>query len=264
MTKIKLWISDIDGTLIDYNGNCTPQMKEIIKEASLKNVKVVLATGRMYMGAYHAQKFFNLKTPVVCYQGAIVRDENNVLWQAPLKNEIVLEIIKYFRKKKIHTHIYNDDVLYIEDDNKRIMDEYCKGRGTTYKVLNSFDDLKLNCIPKMLAVIEDKTLMEEVKGELKEKYKGILTIVQSASSYLEVTDIKASKGEALEFLKEYWNLKDDEVLASGDQDNDVDMLKRAGIKVSVGSNSQKILEIADFKCKNVESNELVDLVRKFI
>ena len=182
-------------------------MQNIIEKASKKGVKVVLATGRMYMGAYHALKRFNLNTPVVCYQGAIIRDEKEILFKRPLDNKIVIEIIEYLRKKNIHTHIYNDDILYVEDDNKRIMEDYCKGRGTTYKVVESFSGIKLNIVPKVLAVIEDKTLMNEVKRELKEKYNGVLTIVQSAACYLEITDIKASKGEALEFLKQYWNIK---------------------------------------------------------
>lgn len=264
MTKIKLWISDIDGTLINYDGSCTNEMKNVIKKANDCGVKVVLATGRMYAGAKFAADFFNLNTPVVCYQGAIVRDENKILWKSPVKNAFVKEIVAYLRNKKIHTHIYNDDILYVEDDNKRIMDEYCNGRGTTYKTLNSFDELNLNIVPKVLAVIEENKLMREVKFELKQKYKGMLNIVQSAKNYLEITDIGASKGEALKFLKSYWNLKDDEILASGDQDNDIEMLKQAGIKACVGFNSEQIRKVAEFKLNSVSSNELVKLVERYL
>ena len=91
-----------------------------------------------------------------------------------------------------------------------------------------------------------------------------MTIVQSSKIYLEITDLNATKGNALNFLKEYWNLKDEEVLASGDQDNDIDMLLKAGIKVCVGNNSQKLKEISDYQCKDVNSNELVDLIEDFL
>ena len=165
------------------------------------------------MGAEYAAKKFNLNTPVVCYQGAVVRTKNEILWQATINNNIATEIVDYLRKKNIHTHIYNDDTLYVEDDNKRIMDEYCNGRGTTYKYIKSFNELSFKNIPKILGVIENDVEMQKIKKELKEKYKGILTIVQSAKNYLEITDIKASKGSALNFLKKYWNLSDDEVIA---------------------------------------------------
>ncbi len=264
MTKIKLWISDIDGTLMNYDGSCTKEMMSTIENVKNKGVKIVIATGRMFMGAQHAAKRFNLDTPVVCYQGAVVRTKEEILWQAPIKNYLVPEIIKYLRKNKIHTHIYNNDTLYIEDNNKRIMDEYCNGRGTTYKCVEDFLKLKLNNIPKILGVIEDDLKMQEIKQELKEKYKGILTIVQSAKNYLEITDINASKGSALNFLKKYWNLSNDEVLASGDQDNDIELLKNAGIKICVGNDSQELSKIAQYHCKSVNSNELVKYIEEFI
>lgn len=263
VAKIKLWISDIDGTLMNYDGSVTDRMKELINKINKTDIKFVLATGRMFMGANHARKQFNLTTPVVCYQGAVVRTEDEILWQAPVKNELVPEIIDYLRKKKIHTHLYCFDNLYVEDDDKRIMDEYCNGRGTTYKVVN-FDEINYKDVPKILAVIEDKNLMNKTKEELSEKYKGILTIVQSTKTYLEITDLKASKGEALKFLKQYWNLKDNDVLASGDQDNDIDMLTQAYCRVCVGHNSQKLAEVANYHSDSVNSNELVDIVEGLI
>lgn len=263
MTKIKLWISDIDGTLMNYDGTYTEKMKNVIEKMKKSDKKFVLATGRMFMGADFVAQKFGLNTPIVCYQGAVVRTKDEVLWSSPVNNRIAREIISYLRDKKIHTHIYNDDILYVEDDNKKIMSAYCDGRGTTYEVLN-FDKINLGCVAKILAVIEDSALMQEVKKELSEKYQGILTIVQSSKIYLEITDKNASKGNALNFLKEYWNLSDDEVLASGDQDNDIDLLAKAGVRVCVGSNSEKMRQIAQYHCKDVNSDELPDLIERLI
>ena len=126
MTKIKLWISDIDGTLMNYDGSYTPRMKELIEKIKKSDTKLVLATGRMFMGAEFVANKFNLNTPIVCYQGAVVRTKDKILWQSPIKNDVAIEIIKYLKEKNIHTHVYNNDILYVEDDNKKIMSEYCK------------------------------------------------------------------------------------------------------------------------------------------
>ena len=263
MTKIKLWISDIDGTLMNYDGSFTKRMKEVIDRINKSEVKLILATGRMFMGAEFVAKKFNLNNPIICYQGAVVRTKDEILWQAPVDLKITKEIIEFLREKNIHTHIYNNDVLYVEDDNKRIMSEYCDNRGTTYEVVN-FDDIKLENVPKILAVIEDKVLMQQIKQELSEKYKDVLTIVQSSPKYLEINDKNASKGNALNFLKEYYNVSTQEILASGDQDNDIEMLKNAGIKVVVGQNSPELLKIATHKCKSVDSDELPELIEGFV
>ena len=261
MSKIKLWITDIDGTIINYDGSSTERMRDLIRKV---NKKIVLATGRMFMGASYAAETFNIDNPVVCYQGAVVRTKDKILWQAPIKDELVFEIIKYLKDYNIHTHLYCNDILYIEDDNKRIMESYCHGRGTTYKVVKDFNEVKIKDIPKILGVIEDENLMNKVKAELSEKYKNVLTIVQSAKTYLEITDIKASKGYALDFLKEYWNLSDDEVIASGDQENDIDMLLHAGIRISVGNSSEKLKKAATYHCKSVDSDELVDIIERLM
>ncbi len=263
MTKIKLWISDIDGTLVDYDGYCSDKMRKTIEKVNNSDTKLILATGRMFMGADYAASKFDLKNPVVCYQGAVVRTKDEVLWESLIDNDLVREIINYLRKRKIHTHVYNEDILYIEDDNKNIMNAYCQGRGTVYEVVN-FDEIKLKNVPKILGVIEDKKIMQEIKQELIEKYGHILTIVQSSPIYLEINDKNASKGSALNFLKKYYNLNTDETLATGDQDNDIDMLKNAGVKISVGTNSSELLKIADYNCKSVRSDELCELIERFI
>ena len=144
MTKIKLWISDIDGTLMNYDSSYTPKMKSTIDEINKGETKLVLATGRMFMGADFVAKKFNINNPVICYQGAVVRTRDEILWQRPIKNELLEEIINYLREKNIHTHVYNNDILYVEDDNKKIMSEYCDNRGTTYIVVEDFLKLNLN------------------------------------------------------------------------------------------------------------------------
>lgn len=264
MTKIKLWVSDIDGTLMNYDSSYTPRMGKLIEKINKSDCKLVLATGRMFMGADFAARKFNLNNPVICYQGAVVRTRDEILWQKPIKNEIALEIIQYLKEKNIHTHVYNNDTLYVEDDDKKIMYDYCNNRGTTYTVVNDFSELKLNGVPKILAVILKPELMKEIKADLSKKYEGVLTIVQSSKIYLEINDIEASKGKALDFLKSYWNLDDSEVIASGDQDNDIELLEHAGIRVCVGDNSEKLKNIATYHCKSVNSDELVDLIERLV
>lgn len=264
MSKIKLWATDIDGTIMNYDGSYTSKMAELIENIQKQDVKFVLATGRMYMGAEYVAKKFNVQNPVICYQGAMVRQADNILWHAPVDKEMSCEIIEYLSSKNIHTHVYDNDVLYVEDDNKEIMSAYCDNRGTTYCVVENFLDLPLDSVSKILAVIYDNNLMQEVKAELQKKYEGVLTIVQSSKWYLEITDIKASKGAALQFLKDYWGFDDSEVLASGDQDNDIELLKSAGIRVCVGDSSSELLKIAHYCAKDVDSDELVEIVKRYL
>ena len=179
-------------------------------------------------------------------------------------NSFAKEVIETSRKKGFHLNLYNDDVLIVEDDNKKFMEDYTKGRHTTYKVVNSFDEVKLNVVSKLLAIVYDEDELLKLQEEMKEQFKGRLTIVRSHKYYLEFTDPKATKGEALKFLSNYWGIKKEEIMASGDQDNDLDMLQNAGIKIAMGNASPKLKEIADFICPTINEDGLSFAIEKYI
>ena len=143
MGAIKLWITDIDGTILDETNVFSKRVLETIEKVKKSDTKMVVATGRMFNGAKGVADFLGLDTPVVCYQGAMVKLGDKILHQAPVKEELTRDVIKVLREKNIHTNLYNNDELIVEDDNKKIMSDYCQGRFTTYRAVDSFDNVEL-------------------------------------------------------------------------------------------------------------------------
>ncbi len=257
-------VTDIDGTLLKNDCSAGKKTFETVEKIKNKGVKVVLASGRMFDGVFPVRNQFNLDTPVICYQGAMVRDENGTLWQASVDVDMAWDVINFLRSKKIHTNLYNNDKLYVEDDNKKIMDDYCRGRFITYTPVKSFNELTLKNISKLLAVIYDEDKMLEIQKELKGRYDSQLTIVRSHKYYCEITNTNATKGHAAKFLMKHWGIKKDEVMAAGDQDNDYEMLKCAGVKIAMQNASAKLKTIADYICPPVDEEGLVCAMEKYI
>ncbi len=264
MGKIKLWITDIDGTILDETNVFSPRVLETIEKVKKSDTKMVVATGRMFDGAKGVADFLGLDTPVVCYQGAMVKLGDKILHNAPVENNLARDVIEVLRKKNIHTNLYNNDELIVEDDNKKIMNDYCQGRFTTYKAVKTFNDVELKNVYKLLAIVYDENKMQALIKYMNERYRGVLCIVRSHKYYMEITDPNATKGAALNFLKDYWNIKQNEVLATGDQDNDYEMLKNAGIKVAMENASLKLKEIADYICPNVKKDGVCKAVERYI
>ncbi len=261
---IKLLITDIDGTVLNEKCEYTPKLKNLFQEITKKGVKVVLATGRMFMGADPVREELGLNTPVVCYQGAMIREKDNILYEKSVSSDIVKEIIKISREKNFHLNLYNNDKLIVEDDNKLFMKDYTNGRHTTYTVVNSFDEVKLGVVSKLLAIVYDERELLNLRDEMQERFKNKLAVVRSHKYYLEFTDKNATKGSALNFLKEYWGIKKEEVMASGDQDNDFEMLKNAGIKIAMGNASEKLKSIADYVCPPINEDGLSNAIERYI
>ena len=130
--------------------------------------------------------------------------------------------------------------------------------------VKSFDEVELKSVHKLLAVVYDEDKMQELIKDMTERYKGVLCIVRSNKYYMEITDPNATKGAALNFLKDYWGIKKEEILATGDQDNDYEMLKNAGIKVAMGNASKKLKEIADIICPDVKEDGVCEIIERYI
>lgn len=260
--RIKMIVTDIDGTVLNCKNECGEKLRSTLDKIRERGVKVVLATGRMYEGAYPVAEQIGLKTPIICCQGSEVRHYDKVLWQRPLKNEYVREVIQILRDKNIHTNLYNDGLLIVEDE--RYMDYYCHGRFVTYELVDSLDNVKLGKVGKLLATIMKEEQMQSLIKELNEKYKGKLSVVRSHKHFCEITDIEATKGNALCFLAEYYGISPEEVMASGDQDNDYEMIKAAGIGVAMGNASKKLKEAADYICPCIDEDGLAEAIERFV
>ena len=98
----------------------------------------------------------------------------------------------------------------------------------------------------------------------KKKYKEELYIVRSTPFFCEVGNPKANKGTGINFLANIYGIKKEEIMAIGDQDNDIEMLLASGIKVAMGNATEGLKNIADFITETVENDGVVVAVNKYI
>jgi len=263
---IKMVATDIDGTILDWSlGGFTPAVKNCIKNLTNNGVKVVLVTGRMHESARVMADELGLKTPIVSYQGGMIKDncENGkVYYRKDLDVKKAKEIINWARKNNIHINLYMDDILYVENDND-IIKKYTGVRYVNYKVC-SFDDLEIKNVNKVLAIdYSDADKVTKWVEYLSKKYPE-LYIVKSTPYFCEVSNIDAKKSRAVEFLCKEWAIKKEEVLTIGDQNNDIELLKAGGIKVAMGNGTPELKECADFITDTVQNDGFVKAVEKFI
>ena len=165
---IKMIATDIDGTILNWNGEFSPKVIKCIQNLTENGIKVVLVTGRMHSSTTPIAKKLGLDTPVVSYQGGLVKDmNNNTLYQKDLPVNLAKEIIKWAKENNIHINLYIDDKLYVEKDCESIQ-RYIKGKFVDYTVC-SFDKLEIKDVNKILAI--DYNDADKVTGWVKELSK---------------------------------------------------------------------------------------------
>lgn len=259
---IKLIATDIDGTILKHNYEFTQEVKDCIKKLTEYGIKVVLVTGRMYSATLHIIKELGLETPISSYHGGLIKYKGKTIYEKNLNSEDAKEIINWAKKNNIHINLYLNDELYVEEDNLTIQ-RYIK-QGISKFNIKPFDQVKLEKINKIVLIdFEDESKVTMWRDYLATNYSN-LHIVKSTPHFCEVCHSLAKKSDAVDFLREYWKFKKEEVLTIGDQNNDIDLLKAGGIKVAMGNATDELKALADYVTDTVNNNGFVKAVEKFI
>lgn len=262
MSKIKLIATDIDGTILKYNFEFNKEVKDYIKKLTQDDVKVVLVTGRMHTATDYIAEELGLDTPIVSYQGGLIKHKEETLYERHLDPKIAKEIIYWAKKNDVHLNLYMDDELYVEKDDA-IVRRYTGERSAGF-IVKSFENLKLAKINKMLAIdFEDENKVTMWKDYLATKYED-LHIVKSTPYFCEICHEEATKACAVNFLKKYWALEKEEIMTIGDQNNDIELLSAGGIKVAMGNATEELKAVADYITDTVNHNGFVTAVERFV
>lgn len=259
---IKLIATDIDGTILIPEGNFTEGVKNCIKNLSQKGIKVVLVTGRMNAAAELIAKDLGLETPVISYQGGLVKYHGETLYERYLTEAQTNKILNWAKDKKIHINLYNDDILYSEKKCPEI-ERYCNNLHTKYEI-KPFCEIKKEKINKLLAIdYNHPQKIDQFEKELPNIFPE-LYIVKSTPYFLEFSNKEASKYCAVKFLQKYWDIDETETLTIGDQNNDIALLKAGGIKIAMGNATDELKSIANYITDTVYNDGFVKAVEKFV
>jgi Cof subfamily protein (haloacid dehalogenase superfamily) len=266
--KIKCIASDMDGTLLSGAHVISDENKEAILAAQAQGIEFVVATGRSYEEAEFALKEAGIECSFICVNGAEVRSsEGKIIGQNPIAKAEAIEIAQLLHEMGVYFEVYTDHGTYTNDREKGlelIVDIFLSinpGLDRNYvkeeskkrfdeghiHVVENYDELfegEKHQILKLLAFSFDDEKLEgasKVLGELSS-----IAISSSAKGNLEITNVNAQKGIALEQFVEKRGITLAETMALGDNFNDVSMFKRVGRAVAMGNAAEEIKSLCDY------------------
>lgn len=264
--EIKLIALDIDGTIMDKNFNISDQIKNTIQKAMNQGIYVLIATGRMYSATVPIAKYLNLKTPLIVYQGSLIQEFYNsekVLMHHTLPKDISLQVVNDLRNYGVQINAYMNDNLYAENISP-ILYEYASKRNIPIYNVDNFTNLEKFKPTKILGLDYDTTLVDKIKNELKEKYKGIINITKSTVNFCEFVNKECSKANSILFLAKKWGIDKSQIMAIGDQENDKEMLDIAEIGVAMANGDNELKAMADYVTDTVDNNGAAVAIEKFV
>ncbi len=260
---IKMVVVDIDGTILSQNCKISDKLKKHVKCLIENDIKVVIATGRMHCSAKQIAKELGTDAPIISYQGGLIIDKNNnTLWAKYCDQKLAREVVERLREEDFHINIYIDDNLIAENHSQYIKD-YAEGKYIKYEIVESLNNVDFQNLNKILAIDYDTQRIDSIIKKLSDIYKESLYIVKSTPYFCEVSHPEATKGNGIRFLAQQWGIDQEEIMAIGDQDNDIEMLLAAGVRVAMGNATENLKEVSNFITKTVDEDGVVHAINKF-
>lgn len=268
----KLVAIDMDGTLLNSQGEVSDRTRRAIYEAGKKGIYIVLATGRILKSALNHSIELNINKPIISSNGAVIADENkNIIYERPMKSKAVEAISNIGTSENIYYHFYGKDVFYSNVYIEEVLSFY-----NTEKSRKEGNDIKLNIFKDISEVINDRNasvykflfLDEDRKklDRLKYQLEGIddISICTSWGNNLEVMDKEVSKGNSLKYLCDSLNISSKEVIAIGDNENDISMLDYAGLGVAMENGVDIVRSMADLITSTNDKDGVAKVIEEFI
>lgn len=240
----KLVAIDLDGTLLNMDKEISERNKKVISSAIQKGIKIVVCSGRVYTGARLYAKQLGSKDPVIACNGAIITEhlDGEVLYLNNLNTEDCLKINEVCQKHGVYYHVYAGDTMLTEKLGFTSKKYYERNRAlpaedrVDIEIVGSMAE-KLKSIPgkvlKFVVVSDDPELLKTVRNDMMQ----IESVDLMSSNYdnFEVMNKGVSKGAALERLSQFLKIPAGEMMAIGDNENDVSMFEYAGLSIAMGN-----------------------------
>lgn len=276
----KLITIDLDGTLLNRYGEVTEYTKDIIKKATNKGVLVVLASGRISESVLTIAKEIGADKYYISGNGSVLYDmqKDEILYENYLTKEKVLEIIELCDKNSIYYNIYTENAVLAKSLNYNVAFynyENTKKSSDKKTDINIVEDMynyiknsNLNKFLKITICDENKIVFSSILRKIKnisdidvlevshmsqKKIKTGTKEVEVGYFYTEVSSKNVDKWFAIEKVMELENIKKEEVMALGDNNNDIVMIKNAGLGVAMGHSNEQVKKVADYI--TVDNNE---------
>jgi Cof subfamily protein (haloacid dehalogenase superfamily) len=269
--QIKLLIIDIDGTIAGKSNQVSNRVKTAIRAAQAKGVRVGIATGRMYKSALRFHHEIGADFPLIAYQGAWIQDPvtGTTYRHLPVPVKIARELIDYFEQShlfdRLSLHVYLGDRLYVRDINPDT-ELYIGRSGIEATPVGDLRKVLTDNPTKILAMSEDINLIDSLLLDLRHRYpQDSLHITTSVPIFLEATQSGVNKGSAIDYIAtKLLGISAANVLAIGDNFNDVEMIDYAGIGVAMGNAPDDVRAIADWVAPHIEADGVAAAIEKFI
>lgn len=287
----KLVAIDLDGTLLNSYGQVSNTNKVAIKKLIDKNIEVIIASGRPINSASSFAKEIGANKYMICGNGSILYDlqNNSIIYDKCIEKQKVLQIIKICEENSIYYNIYTENLTITKSLNYNTLVYNYENQNKTdeqktnikivediYKYISESENINI----LKITICDDNEIifgsiirkLRQIKGidVLDVEHMSKKTIKYGTDEitigyyYTEITSQNVNKWNAIQELSKMLNIKNEEIVAIGDNINDKQMIENAGLGIIMGNSAEYMKQFANVEVSDNNSNGVAEAIEKYI
>lgn len=276
----KLVAIDIDGTTVDKKGKLSKKTINTIKKVVKKGVPVCIVTGRNVYNAQKVVKKLNIKTPFICADGAIMVDtaQNKIIFEKSFskgqleeilstlnKHDVYIEMssknhyYQYIKRKELGKYNYGGSPNNMAGKLKRVIKHNVRYVRNLKKFLESSEPIN-----QVIFIGEPENVENAKKDIIKKNYDNLEIRDNLWSNFVFLVHSSCKKSDGVKLLCSHYGCSMSEVMAIGDELNDIDMIEKAGLGIAMENANPRIKEVANFVTLSNDYDGVAYALEKFI
>lgn len=287
----KLLAIDLDGTLLNSQGEISDENKKAIEEIQKHGVEVVLASGRVPDSIERFSKEINSNKYLIAGNGTIIKDiqKDEIIYDNFISKEKTLKIVKLCEENSVFCNVYtqksiitkslNYNVQYYYYENSKKNDDKRTNINIVEDLYKYIDEINTSPISKINICDENQVIFNSIINKLRE-ISGVTIldvehmsrkVIKSGTEYVdiqyyytEITNENANKWEAIKRLISKININEEEVIAIGDNINDKEMIENAGLGIIMGDSALSINNKEKIITKSNNENGVAYAINNYI
>ncbi|WP_293296040.1 HAD family hydrolase [Allomuricauda sp.] len=261
LSQIKMVVTDMDGTLLNSNHEVSPRFFEIYQELKKKNIAFVAASGRQYHSMVDKLDSIKNEILIIAENGALIKKQEQTLLSTPISTSEVRRIL--------------DTVLPLEDVHPVLC---CQNNAFVGGTSNEFIDMLREYYSEFEIVDHQKQVDEEVLKiaiyhfESSEKHifphvkhlERDLKVKVSGANWVDISDLNAHKGYALQKVMDQYNISSNEIMVFGDYNNDLEMLQLSDYSFAMANAHPNVLKTAKYTTSSNDDYGVERILEKLL
>lgn len=264
---IKLIALDIDGTLFNSKLEITPATKAALMKTHDQGITLMLASGRTIHGLRQLALRNGLPLDhmvLIGSNGAVVAEgeHETVIYEETMDLELARTLIKAVQPYPVTMMIPRQADLFVEDPTNTMILQEVETECLNLFVLKDLSTIDFK--PNKVILTSTLENLNQVRMDLEDQFKGKAVFMVSGNEYIDLMIPGLNKGTGIKHYCELTGIDLSEVIAFGDNYNDLDMIKVAGIGVAMGNAVDALKEVADRITDSNDNDGIAKILQEYL